>query len=145
MSKTAPIVEIAAAELPHYESLIEAIRKILHETTETPLSFRDEGLFESAFTRPANLIAYTDGPVPPHELAASLAFGVAKNHALIDGNKRAAAISLVITLFLNGKRLDVSQMGLIDMFIAVASGEKSESDLADWCAEHVVSDRRYAG
>lgn len=131
-------------DLPHYDSLIEAIAEILHDTTQTKLAFRDEGLFDSAFNRPRNLIAYADKPPSAEALAASLAFGMATNHPLIDGNKRAGAISLIITLFLNGRRLDVSQKELIRMFLAVASGEAKEDDLREWAAENSVADERFA-
>ncbi len=134
---------MSEGELPHYESLVEAIRDILHETTATKLAFRDEGLFDSAFNRPRNLIAYSDASPTAEALAASLAFGMATNHPLIDGNKRAGAISLIITLFLNGRRLDVSQQELIRMFLAVASGQAGEEELRQWAQENSVEDERF--
>ncbi len=65
---------------------------------------RDEGLFESALSRPQNLFAY-EGATDVARLAASYAFGLAKNHAFIDGNKRVAFIAAVLFLRLNGHRL----------------------------------------
>lgn len=133
-----------SGDLPHFESLIEAIRDILSETTGTELQFRDLGLFQSAFARPANLIAYAPEPPSAEALAASLAYGVSKNHALIDGNKRASAVAFVITLFLNGKRLDATQAELVDTFLAVADGRLSEDALRAWAAARTIEDDRFA-
>src|SRR5438270_11691554 len=68
---------------------------------------RDEGLLRSALARPENLVAYGK---PDHaDLAASYAFGLAKNHPFVDGNKRAAFLSVGLFLHLNGYRLEASQ------------------------------------
>ena len=134
-----------SGELPHFESLIEAITEILDETTGTKLQFRDPGLFESAFNRPSNLIAYAPEPPSPEALAASLAYGVSKNHALIDGNKRASAVAFIITLFLNGRRLDATQAELVETFLKVANGEMGEDALRAWASERTIPDARFAG
>ena len=91
---------------------------------------RDEGLLDSALARPLNLLAYGD---PDHAaLAASYSVGVAKNHPFVDGNKRAALLSVGLFLFLNGWRLVASQAETTVTMLAVADGSITEDDFADW-------------
>lgn len=91
---------------------------------------RDEGLLDSALARPLNLLAYGD---PDHAaLAASYGVGVAKNHPFVDGNKRAALLSVGLFLFLNGWRLVASQAETTVTMLAVADGSITEDDFADW-------------
>ena len=68
---------------------------------------RDEGLLDSALARPLNLVAY--GKPDLAELAACYAVGLAKNHAFVDGNKRAAFLAMGLFLYLNGWRLHATQ------------------------------------
>ncbi len=137
------VLEATSLVLPDYTALVETTRMMLMESTQTELRFRDEGLFESAFARPHNLIAYSDGRATVFAVAASLAHGIATNHPLIDGNKRAGAISFAVTLLLNGKRLDVSQRAFEDMFLSVARGEAKEPDLERWAEDNAVPDARF--
>jgi death on curing protein len=91
---------------------------------------RDEGLFESALARPLNLVAYGE---PDHaDLAAAYATGLAKNHAFIDGNKRAAFLSVGLFLGLNGYRLTATQSDATVAVLALAAGELAEADFAAW-------------
>lgn len=117
--------------------LREAI-EILHEETISneggAHGLRDEGLLESALARPQNAWYY--GVSDSHALAASNAFGLAKNHAFIDGNKRAAFLACAVFLELNGVRLIANEAEAALAFLAVASGDMSETDLADWLREH---------
>lgn len=64
---------------------------------------RDEAMLESALARPQNLAAY--GTPSVFELAASYAFGIARNHPFVDGNKRTAFVSAVLFLRINGQIL----------------------------------------
>jgi death-on-curing protein len=68
---------------------------------------RDEGLLDAALARPRNLAAY--GEPDASDLAAGYGFGLAKNHAFVDGNKRAAFLAVGLFLWLNGYRLAASQ------------------------------------
>ena len=95
---------------------------------------RDEGLLESALARPKNLAAYES---PDHAaLAASYGVGLAKNHAFVDGNKRAAFLAVGLFLYLNSFRLTASQAQATLTMLAVASGELSEEAFAAWLREH---------
>lgn len=129
--------------LPDRAGFVDVLGEILHETTGTPLQFRDEGLLESAFARPENRLAYGD-EADACALAAALAFGLARNHPLVDGNKRAATAGFLITLFLNGLRLDASQSALVDTFTSLASGALDEDGLADWARARIVPDESFA-
>ena len=100
---------------------------------------RDEGLLDSALSRPLNLALYGEPDVA--ELAASYAFGLAKNHSFVDGNKRAAFLSAGIFLYLNGKILTASQADATLTIMAVAAGELTEADLAIWIRNQLVPRR----
>lgn len=95
---------------------------------------RDEGLFESALARPRNLFGY--GVDDPVRLAAAYAFGLAKNHAFIDGNKRVAFIACAMFLRLNGLRLVAEQNDAVLTLLALAAGDLDEDALADWVRRH---------
>jgi death-on-curing protein len=97
---------------------------------------RDAGLVESALARPQNLIAY--GEPDAAALAAAYAFGIARNHPFVDGNKRTAAVISETFLMLNGYTLVASDAELVVAFLALAAGELSEEQLADWFRERVV-------
>ena len=91
---------------------------------------RDEGLLDSALTRPQNLAAYGN---PDHAaLAASYGLGLAKNHAFVDGNRRAALLATGLFLYLNGWRLTASQADTTLAMLSLAAGELSEDDFAAW-------------
>ena len=91
---------------------------------------RDEGLFESALARPDNLAAY--GSPDVFECAAAYAFGLARNHPFVDGNKRVAFLASGVFLRINGYRLNVSQAEAIEAVLSLAAGDLSESAYAAW-------------
>jgi death-on-curing protein len=93
-------------------------------------SLRDRGLFESALARPQNLAAYGNPDVSA--LAASYAFGLAKNHPFVDGNKRTAFVALELFLDLNGFELTANDVQCVLVTLSVASGAFSEDDLVEW-------------
>ncbi len=97
---------------------------------------RDAGLVHSAMARPQNLLAYGDPDAA--SLAAAYAYGLARNHAFIDGNKRTAAVVSETFLTLNGYRLLASDAEVVVTFLALAAGELSEDDLAGWFRTHIV-------
>ena len=98
---------------------------------------RDFGLLESALARPRNLAAYGDPGAA--ELAAAYAFGIARNHPFIDGNKRTAAVIAETFLMLNGYALGASDAELVVAFLALAGSELSEEETADWFRERLVA------
>lgn len=97
---------------------------------------RDEGLLDSALARPLNLLAYEKPDFS--QLAASYGFGLAKNHAFVDGNKRAAFLAVGLFLYLNGYRLQTSQADATLTVLALAAGEVTEEQFAAWIRVHAV-------
>ncbi len=93
---------------------------------------RDQGLLESALGRPRHLFAYSDPTPSIPQLAAAYAFGIAKNHAFIDGNKRTAAVVCEIFLILNSFELTATDAEAYPVFLGVAAGDLSEEAFADW-------------
>jgi death on curing protein len=98
---------------------------------------RDEGLLDSALARPLNLVAY--GQPDAAALAAAYGVGLAKNHLFVDGNKRAAFLSVGLFLALNGHRLTASQAEATVAVFQLAAGELSEEAFAAWLREHTVT------
>ena len=96
---------------------------------------RDEGLLESALARPRNIYAYNDHATLA-ELAASYCYGISKNHAFVDGNKRAGFLCIGLFLAINGYRLTASQVDAIETMLGVAAGTVSEPELAFWIAQN---------
>ena len=97
---------------------------------------RDEGLLESALARPLNLVTYGEPDVAA--LAAAYGVGLAKNHAFVDGNKRAAFLAVGLFLALNGQRLATTQADATLTMLAVASGDMSEDAFAAWIRSHLL-------
>ena len=91
---------------------------------------RDQGLSNSALARPLNLFVYGEPSLP--RLAASYAFGIARNHPFVDGNKRTAAVAAELFLGLNGFDLTADDVELIRTFLALAAGELTEDELSAW-------------
>ena len=98
---------------------------------------RDGGLLDSALSRPEQLANYATPDVA--DIAAAYAFGLAKNHPFIDGNKRAAFLSLGLSLRLNGYRLTASQPEATQTILMLASGNLSEEALATWVRGQMMS------
>ncbi|MGH8400702.1 MAG: type II toxin-antitoxin system death-on-curing family toxin [Gammaproteobacteria bacterium] len=98
---------------------------------------RDETLLESALARPQQLFAYGNPPPDLAELAASLAFGIARNHPFVDGNKRTAATSCETFLELNHATLEAEDLELFPQYLALAEGNLSEKDFAAFLRSHI--------
>jgi death-on-curing protein len=95
---------------------------------------RDLGLLESALGRPLNKFSY--GETDLATLAAAYAFGIARNHPFVDGNKRAAFASIIVFLGLNGIEFDVPPEDATAIIIGLAAGEVSEESLARWISDN---------
>ena len=91
---------------------------------------RDAGLLESALPRPRNLAHY--GEPDLCELAAAYAFGLARNHPFIDGNKRSAFVATELFLVINGWQLVASDADCVLIMLSLASGEIDEPTFAAW-------------
>ncbi|WP_066646798.1 MULTISPECIES: type II toxin-antitoxin system death-on-curing family toxin [Sphingomonas] len=96
---------------------------------------RDANMLESAMARPLNLVAY--GEPDAADLAASYAFGIARNHPFVDGNKRTAAVVSETFLVLNGYELTCTDVEMVTTFLALAAGELTVEALADWFRAHI--------
>lgn len=97
---------------------------------------RDRGMLESALARPQQLLAYGGADVDIPALAAAYAFGLARNHPFVDGNKRTAAVACELFLELNGYILLAEDEALYPVFLGLAEGSVSEAELAGWLREH---------
>ena len=115
-----------ALELLHDESLAE------HGGRS---GLRDEGLLESALARPHQLLAY--GKPDAAALAAAYGFGLIRNHAFVDGNKRVAFLATGLFLGLNGHRLVTSQVDATLTMVALAAGDLTEDEFAQWLRTHI--------
>jgi death on curing protein len=93
---------------------------------------RDQGLLESALARPQNLWSYGEPAPDLAALAAAYAYGIAKNHAFVDGNKRTALVVSFGFFWVNGYRVTTSQSENAVIFEQLAAGELEEEQLANW-------------
>jgi death on curing protein len=101
---------------------------------------RDEALLDSALARPQQLFAYGDPPPDIAALAASLAYGLARNHPFVDGNKRTAHVCYRVFLALNDVRLIASDEEKYITMLKLAEGSLTEEELAAWLRTHLVLD-----
>ncbi|HEX6137672.1 MAG TPA: type II toxin-antitoxin system death-on-curing family toxin [Casimicrobiaceae bacterium] len=118
-------IDRRALELLHDESLAE------HGGST---GLRDEGLLESALARPQNLLAH--GKPDYADLDAAYGAGLVSNHPFVDGNKRAAFLSVGLFLALNRYRLDATQADATLSILAVAAGQLDEAAFAAWIRAH---------
>ncbi len=95
-----------------------------------PAGLRDPGALESALGRPVNKWQYEGADLA--EMAAAYAYGIARNHPFVDGNKRAAFVSMMLFLRKNGVRFAPSQAEATVIILALAAGEVSEPGLIRW-------------
>ena len=99
---------------------------------------RDAGLLESALARPRQLFAYSDPTPDVPALAAAYAFGIAKNHAFLDGNKRTAYVVCRTFLLLNGFDMTAEAADRYTAFLSLAAGDWDEPTFAAWLAKNTV-------
>ena len=96
---------------------------------------RDAGLFESALARPLHPAAYADPDAA--DLAAAYGFGLARNHAVVDGNKRTAFVAVELFLALNGFELVANDADCVLTMLALASREIDDAAFAAWLRSHL--------
>ena len=99
---------------------------------------RDEGLLESALDRPKNRWSYEQAELA--ELAAAYAFGIARNHPFVDGNKRTSLLALYTFLGVNGVDFAVHEAEAAAIILALAAGEVSEESLTRWIKDNRPAD-----
>ncbi|MBR1165762.1 type II toxin-antitoxin system death-on-curing family toxin [Bradyrhizobium liaoningense] len=95
---------------------------------------RDEGMLRSALERPLNKRRYERAPMD--ELAAAYAFGLAKNHAFVDGNKRIAFMVMMVFLHKNGVAFSPDPAEATTIILSLAAGEVSEQSLTRWIRDN---------
>jgi len=100
---------------------------------------RDDNMLMSALAKPQQLWCYGSPPPDLCQLAAAYAFGLAKNHPFLDGNKRTAAIACETFLILNGRSFLVGEEEKYPMYLALAAGELSEEDFTIWLRGNTVA------
>ena len=98
---------------------------------------RDDALLDSALARP-QLYAYGDPPADLAALAASLAFGLARNHPFVDGNKRTAAVGCEVFIMLNGGTLQAEDHELYPQYLGLAEGSLDEAGFAAWLCPRIA-------
>jgi death-on-curing protein len=91
---------------------------------------RDQGLFDSALTRPRQQMAY--GKPTPFDLAAAYTFGLVRNHPFIDGNKRVGFATAILFLELNGYGFEASESEATIKTLALAASDLKEGEYAAW-------------
>ncbi|NNE57107.1 MAG: type II toxin-antitoxin system death-on-curing family toxin [Hellea sp.] len=99
---------------------------------------RDKGLLASALDRPKNLYHYEGEETGIDRIAAAYAFGIARNHPFVDGNKRTAFVVCLLFLHLNGYSVTASQAEKYQAFLKLAAGSISEAELSGWLRDNMV-------
>ncbi|HEX9321892.1 MAG TPA: type II toxin-antitoxin system death-on-curing family toxin [Xanthobacteraceae bacterium] len=102
-----------------------------------PAGIRDRGALESALGRPINRWHYENADMA--QLAAAYAFGIARNHPFVDGNKRTAFAALMVFLRLNGISFAPPPPDATAAMMALAAGDIDEAGLARWIAANMPS------
>ena len=97
---------------------------------------RDFNLLESALARPMNLAAYGEPDAPA--LAAAYGYGISRNHAFIDGNKRTGFVAAELFLRLNGYQLAAGDADCVLTMLSVAAGDITEDEFATWLRAHTM-------
>lgn len=106
------------------------------EATGGSAGIRDEGMLELALNNPFQLFEGKELYPSIQAKAARLCFGLVKNHAMIDGNKRLGTHVMLVFLALNGYELSYSQKELSDVILALASGDIGEKEIFQWIIKH---------
>lgn len=99
---------------------------------------RDDGLLDSALESPFHSFGGEELYPSIHAKAARLCYGLVKNHAMADGNKRIGAHAMLVFLAVNGYELRYTQKELSDLILDVADGKKDYDDILQWILEHQV-------
>lgn len=101
------------------------------------VGLNDANMLESALARPRNRHAYAEtGELDLFDLAAAYAFGLVKNHAFRDGNKRTGWVAAIVFRSQNGTEVDVCDQDAIDAVIQLATDVLSENGFAAWLRSH---------
>ncbi len=118
------------------EAVIIAVHDAQLATHGGGTGVRDQNLLQSALARPENSAAYVDPDAS--DLAAAYGYGISRNHAFIDGNKRTGFVAAEMFLMLNGYQLTADDASSAITMLAVAAGEITETEFASWIRRHAV-------
>jgi death-on-curing protein len=99
---------------------------------------RDVGLLSSALARPRNILAHSEEQPDLATLASAYAFGIARNHPFVDGNKRTAFVVYRTFLIVNGRDIAATRAEKYSTFLNLARGDLSEDELIDWTRERLA-------
>jgi death-on-curing protein len=99
---------------------------------------RDKNLLESALARPAQLQAYGEPAPDIAALAAAYAFGIAKNHAFVEGNKRTSSVVTRTFLVLNGYDITADDLTRLEVWDQLTDGRMSEEECAEWLRKNII-------
>lgn len=108
----------------------------LIKTTGGSDGIRDEGMLDLALNNPFQSFGGKELYPSIQAKAARLCFGLVRNHAMLDGNKRLGTHVMLVFLALNGYELSYSQKELSDVILALASGDIGEKEILQWIIEH---------
>jgi len=118
------------------EFLLREVVEYLHDqavrTYGGHFGIRDEGLLESALARPRQKWAYGDPAPDIAAVAAAYAFGIGRNRAFVDGNKRTGWAACVLFLKANDVSIGATGYESVEKMVALAEGALTEDDFADW-------------
>jgi death on curing protein len=113
----------------------EVLARMIHEDQIERFGgscgIRDENLFLASLDRPRNLLAYGNSPTL-FDLAAAYAYGIAKNHPFVDGNKRTGFVLAAVFLELNGYSLDAPNSEVVGTMERLAQGLETQESVALW-------------
>lgn len=127
MTKAPAWVDKRALLLLHQESLAQF---------GGAAGLRDEGSLDSALARPINKYTY-EGCLDLATLAAAYGFGLVRNHAFVDGNKRAAFLAVGVFLMINGQRLTAKPIDAIEAVTSLSDGSIDEARFAEWIRKNI--------
>jgi death on curing protein len=118
-------------------SIVEALHAAQIREHGGKPGIREVSLFESAPARPVNVWSY-DESVDLAALGAEYGYGLAKNHAFLDGNKRIGFVAVNVFLLLNGFEIDASEPEAVHVMLSVADGSLGRDALAEWSRANIV-------
>jgi death-on-curing protein len=119
-----------------HREIIETLHRFQIEAYGGIHGLRDAGALESALARPVNKAAY--GETDLVALASAYLFGLAKNHAFLDGNKRIAIVAAGVFLERNGLMINASDADLYNFVLGVAAGEIDEDGAVRFLRDFTV-------
>ena len=120
------------------KELVMMLHQELIEETGGSHGVKDESLLESALAPPFQSYDNQDLFPSVYQKAARLGYGLTRNHAFVDGNKRIGAHAMLVFLELNDVHVQYSQNELSNMFLEIASGDKGYGDLLGWIIIHLT-------